>query len=175
MLFRSGWPRKKVLRLWLTEGAALATVGAVLGVVGGFGYAAALVRGLGSLWRDAVGTSSLSFHALPQTAAIGFFLSIIVSVGALWSGARRQASTAARVLLAGSSGDIATRAKGSKHRTTRIAAAAFGLMALGLLGAGLAQRENANPAIFFCSGMTSLIAGLCTAALMIAQIGRAHV
>ena len=49
----------------------VAFLGGTLGVLGGLGYAKAMLRGWATIWRDAVGASALQFHAAPQSLAVG--------------------------------------------------------------------------------------------------------
>src|SRR6185503_20074438 len=57
-----GFPSRRVLRLYLAEGTALALAGSLLGLLGAWAYAALMVLGLRTWWSDAVGTSDLHLH-----------------------------------------------------------------------------------------------------------------
>ena len=61
-LLALGFTPKQVRRLLLGEGVALSFIGGVLGALGGLAYARAMLHGLTTIWRDAVGASALSFH-----------------------------------------------------------------------------------------------------------------
>src|SRR5205814_3586502 len=99
-LLALGFTPRQVRRLLLLEGGALALVGGLIGVVGGIGYARALLLGLSTIWRDAVQTSTLRYHAEPQTLAIG----AVAAASAAWLtirlALRRQGQQSARELLA---------------------------------------------------------------------------
>ena len=60
-------------------------------MLGGVGYAKAMLYGLTTLWRDAVGTSALHFHATPLTLVIGLFASVGVCAVTIWIVLRKQA------------------------------------------------------------------------------------
>src|SRR4029077_19648057 len=60
-LLALGFTPARVRRLFLSEGMAVAFLGGVLGVLGGIGYAKAMLHLLTTLWRDAVGGSALRF------------------------------------------------------------------------------------------------------------------
>src|SRR5690606_8955039 len=75
-----GFRRAAVRRLWIAEGAVLAVIGGALGVLGGLIYAQWMVRGLTTLWRDAVAGARLDFHVTPQSLLIGFVASVIVAI-----------------------------------------------------------------------------------------------
>jgi uncharacterized protein len=67
----------------LGEAAALAIVGGVVGTVAGLAYTKAMLLGLATLWRDAVGASSIRFAAEPATIAIGLAAGLITgTIGA---------------------------------------------------------------------------------------------
>src|SRR5205823_7765661 len=58
-LLALGFPVKQVRRLLLMEGATLALLGGIIGTVGGLGYAKAMLWGLATVWRSAVGSFAL--------------------------------------------------------------------------------------------------------------------
>jgi putative ABC transport system permease protein len=100
-LLALGYTPKQVRRLLLGEGAVLSVLGGLIGLAGGIGYAKAMLWGLSTLWRDAVGTSSLAYHAQPQTLVIGAVAGSLVGLFTIWLAVRRQAGMPARVLLSG--------------------------------------------------------------------------
>ncbi len=99
-LLSLGLTPKQVRRLLLWEGGALVAIGSVIGVPGGIWYAQAMLHGLSTIWRSAVGTSSLRYHAEPATLIIGVVASILVAWLAIWLTVRKQAGQPARQLLA---------------------------------------------------------------------------
>ncbi len=100
-LLALGFTPRQVRRLFLLEGAGLSLIGSLLGAAGGVWYARAMLHALSTVWRDAVGTSDLSFHAGPATLAGGIVGSVLVAVFTLWLALRKQARRPARELLAG--------------------------------------------------------------------------
>ena len=72
-LLALGFTPRQVRRLFLAEGAMLALGGSVLGALGGLAYAKAMLWGLATVWRSAVGPSTLEFYATPVTLVIGTF------------------------------------------------------------------------------------------------------
>src|SRR5207247_6453945 len=99
-LLALGFTPRQVRRLLLLEGGALALVGGLIGVIGGIGYARAMLLVLSTIWRDAVQTSTLRYHAEPQTLAIGAVAAVLVAWLTIWLALRRQAQQPARELLA---------------------------------------------------------------------------
>src|SRR5262249_11908383 len=79
-LLALGFTVKQVRRLFMKEGVVLALLGGTLGALGGIAYAKAMLWGLATIWRNAVGGSSLQFHATINSLLIGFCASTIVAV-----------------------------------------------------------------------------------------------
>ena len=105
-LLALGFTPQQVRRLFLLEGAGLSLLGSLLGAAGGVWYARAMLHALSTVWRDAVGTSDLNFHAEPATLAGGILGSVLVAVFTLWLALRKQARRPARVLLAGGGEEV---------------------------------------------------------------------
>ena len=97
-LLALGFTPGQVRSLWLREGVALAFLGGVLGALGGLFYAKAMLHGLTTIWRNAVGASALSFHFTGQTLVIGLFASVMVSVITIWLSLRKFVKRPAQLL-----------------------------------------------------------------------------
>lgn len=105
LLLGTGFSPRTVTRLLLTEAAALAVIGAVVGLFGASAYAWLMLAGLRSWWSDAVHTPFLQLHGSPRTLAIGFFASVLIaSASAAWS-IRGMTRRSPRSLLAGTTAD----------------------------------------------------------------------
>ena len=100
-LLALGFTPKQVRKLFLHEGVALAFIGGVIGAVGGIYYAKAMIHGLSTIWRDAVGATALSFHVTGQTLLIGIFASVVVSSLTIWLALRKFVNRPAMQLLTG--------------------------------------------------------------------------
>ncbi len=98
-LLALGFRPRQVRHLFLGEGALLALAGGIIGALGGILYARAMLRGLATVWRGAVGTTALQYHATPQTLVIGTVAGSVVSALTIWLTLRRQARRPARELL----------------------------------------------------------------------------
>ena len=175
-LLALGFPARRVRKLFLLEGAALAFVGSVLGVAGGIFYARAMLHGLTTVWRSATNTSALTFHASPSTLFIGLISGTLVAVVTIWFVLRKQARQPARALLAGDwSADSPVRANVSGRRTRgfggprsfaralfRAPVVAVGSLAFAIItiAAAYATGETSNPEYFFSAGSLALISGL---------------
>ncbi|MEO7675504.1 MAG: FtsX-like permease family protein, partial [Verrucomicrobiota bacterium] len=175
-LLALGFRPRQIRRLLLGEGAALAFIGGILGMIGGIFYARAMLLGLKTLWRDAVGTSSLQFHVTPGTLGIGCIASLLVSVFTIWLALRKQAKRPAHELLSQGAELEAEKflANRGKQKWSRWIAIFASLGAISLTGWALSQRENESPGIFFGAGALCLISGLAWAAKLLKSLARSR-
>jgi putative ABC transport system permease protein len=180
-LLAVGFRAKQVRRIFLLEGAALAFIGSVVGVIGGIVYARAMLYGLTTIWRSATNTSALTFHVSPVTVIIGLLSGTVVALVTMWLVLRRQARQPARVLLSGDSEDATAGSALTKSRriiswllSAPIMAVGGLVLALGIIGAAVALNETSNPGYFFGAGSLALIAGLAFAAWFLARLLREH-
>lgn len=172
-LLALGFAPARVRTLLLGEGVAIAFVGGLLGMLGGVGYAHAMLYGLATLWRDAVGTSALRFHTTSTTLVIGLFASVIVSAITIWIVLRKQARRPARELLAEGAGDSPLAS--TPHRRGGIArwiALGSGAVAAGLIGWAILGDAGASAELFFSAGGLLLIAGLAAVAILLSALER---
>src|SRR5438445_6451218 len=167
-LLALGFTAGQVRRLLLLEGAALALAGGFIGVLGGLGYAKAMLWGLTTGWRSAVGTSSLSFHATLASLLIGLCASTLIACLTIWLTLRKQARQPARELLAGE----IQRPKDKGRTRAGWVAALSALGALATIGWALWKKETANAEVFFSAGSLLLVAGLAAAAVWLTVLGR---
>jgi ABC-type lipoprotein release transport system permease subunit len=98
-LLALGFTPKLVRRLFLREGVALAALGGLIGCAGGTAYAWAMLRGLATVWRDAVAGAALDFHVSGKTLVLGAVAAVVVSAATLWLTLRKLARQSARELL----------------------------------------------------------------------------
>jgi ABC-type antimicrobial peptide transport system permease subunit len=161
-LLALGFRPKQVRRLLLAEGGVLALFGGIVGVLGGLWYARAMLHGLSTLWRDAVGTSTLGFHAEPATLAIGFTASLVVAWFTIWLALRKQAKQPARELLAeGAMEKLQGRSSKFKWKSRNAGVAVVSALgAFVLVGWAMASGDTANAGAFFGAGALLLVAGL---------------
>ena len=187
-LLALGFTPPQVRRLLLGEGAGLALLGAVLGAGGAVWYARAMLHALSTVWRDAVGTSDLHFHAEPATLAGGIIGSVLVAVFTLWLALRKQVQRPARELLAGGGEehDGGRRLEEVGRKTDGAvdlfawAATAGGrgallvfaslLSGLGLVGYALATAQTSAAGLFFGAGALLLIAALAFTSALLSRL-----
>ncbi|MBM3822387.1 MAG: ABC transporter permease [Verrucomicrobia bacterium] len=163
LLLALGWPAQRVRQMLLGEGMVLAWIGSVAGLLGGVAYARLMLWGLANLWKDAVGTTSLQFHASPSTMLIGHLAGWFVAAATLWLAIHGTARRPARELLSPQDVEWAalppSRSAPGKQSTATSIAWITGLSGLALAGMGLA-RPGSAPALFFGAGGLLLVAGL---------------
>ena len=170
-LLALGFRPKHVRRIFFGEALLLALIGGVIGTLAGAGYARAILHLLTTVWRDAVGTSSLVYHAQPQTYFIGIFASVIVAAITIALVLRKQAKQPAHELLArGAERSFSVTAR--KPRWTTIIGIVSGIAAVAIVGWALVSGSAAGP-VFFGAGAMLLIAGICTAAVVLNHLARA--
>lgn len=169
-LLALGFTPTKVRRLMLAEGTLLAAVGAAIGALGAVGYARALLHGLATMWRDAVGTSDLHLHVVPVTLAVGVVVSILVAMFTIWLALRKQARQPARELLEEGAATESAEARTGKSRAGMIGAVCV-VLALTMLGFALAQGDL-NPGIFFGAGGLLLTAVLAFSSAWLTKLDR---
>ncbi|MSU60881.1 MAG: ABC transporter permease [Pedosphaera sp.] len=196
-LLALGFQPKQVRRLLLAEGVVLSALGAVMGVAGGIAYAKGMLWGLSTIWRSAVGTSPLRYHAEPMTLVIGAVAGTAVAALVIWFALRRQARQPARVLLAGGEvqdgdGKSDTTDREQKvdlpiHTAREKAGARWSFAAIGRIGwAGLlsvaaalgliafafATNRTSHAGLFFGVGALLLMGGLAFSSVFLRRLLR---
>lgn len=175
VLLALGFTPARVRNLLLGEGVAIAFLGGLIGMAGGIGYAQAMLYGLATLWRDAVGTSALRFHATPTTLVIGLFASVVVSAVTIWIVLRKQARRPARELLAEGAGEnVQCAMPNAQGRRARWVALGSGVAALGMIGWAAFGGDGASAGLFFGAGGLLLIALLAGVAVLLSTLERSE-
>jgi ABC-type antimicrobial peptide transport system permease subunit len=157
LLKAAGFTSGNVGRLVIAEAAVLAAAGAALGAIGAIAYAALIMYGLRTWWRDAVGTTLLSLHIdgvlLAAAAAAALLAALIVLMFSLRAAQKRTP----RALLSGAS-ETSLRRTGSTRRSALLAIVAFVVAAVLLA----ATRAGGVPAVagFFATGTILMVGGL---------------
>ncbi len=174
-LLAVGFRPRQVRRLLLAEGALLAFLGGIIGMAGGVLYARAMLRGLTTDWRGAVGTSALHYHAEPATLVMGAFASSLVAALTIWLALRRQGRRPARELLAlgeEREGGWMMENGGWKRSRGGWIGTVAAVFALAMVGGAIWKRDTSSAETFFSAGALLLIAGLGFAAAWLGALGR---
>ena len=151
----SGYTGKKIRGLFSREGLVLAGAGGLTGLIGGVFYAYLIIVGLRTYWVGAVGTSDLALHIHASSLLLGYTISLIVILLAIWLTLRRLGTISVRALLSG-----ITEVVRAKPRTKWYALGSLILAALSLGGA-VAMDPSAGTGLFFLSGALWMVSGLC--------------
>ncbi len=162
-----GFPDRRVRGHLQTEGGLLAAIGSAIGLAGAVGYAALMIAGLRTWWLPAVGTSRLELHVQPATLAMGWVISVLVVLLAIWLRLRRLRRVPTPALLAKVSEVADTRA-GRRARWT--AMIALGLAAV-LIVVAFATGKTTDPALFGSAGPALLVGLLALFALRLGAAG----
>jgi putative ABC transport system permease protein len=168
-LLALGFTPRQVRRLLLGEGLALALAGAALGVPGGMAYARLMLYGLSTIWRTAVGTSALQYHATALTLAIGAFSGVLVAWAVMWLALRKQVRQPARELLTGDAAFDSGGASSKRSRGIWIGWLA-GAVAMLMIGWAGLEQQAASAEVFFMAGACLLISGLGFAAAFLSAL-----
>ena len=158
----AGFPVRSVRRMLLAEGAALATVGGLVGIALAAAYGRAVLAGLSSWWAPILSSPFLRLDLRPASLAVGLLISLAVVLGSIALTLRRLRRVPARALLAG-----AVEESGRQRRARGFAAwlAPMALVsALALLGIAFGAGD-ASPVLFFGVGAALLTAGFAAFAL----------
>ncbi len=79
-----GFRQKQVRRLFLSEGLTVAMFGSLIGLVVSVAYTSLVFRILNTLWYEIVRTDVLTIRIYPATLVMGFVISIVVSLLAIY-------------------------------------------------------------------------------------------
>lgn len=174
-LLALGFTARQVRRMLLGEGIGIAVLGGIVGVAGGILYARAMLYGLSTIWRDAVGTSNLQYHASVVPLLIGATAGIAIATFTLWLSLRRQAKQAAHVLL--TEGTEETQWYRSRAHWKRSPALGIGIGALAaavaLAGIALVRDDSAAAGLFFGAGALMLAGGIALASSFLGALAAA--
>jgi putative ABC transport system permease protein len=150
-----GFTERDVRVLLVAEGLALATAGALLGLLGAWGYASLMLHGLRTWWVGAVGTSALAVHVTPGALAAGALGGIASAVLAVVLTLKDVVRAPARELLQGGGGE--GRAVASRlARPLGLASLSVAAVLLVVAAAGELPRALG----FFGAGTFCLLGGL---------------
>ncbi|MEM9553100.1 MAG: FtsX-like permease family protein [Acidobacteriota bacterium] len=158
-----GFRPRAVRRRLIAEGGLLAASGALVGLAGAVGYAAAMMHGLRTWWRPAVGTSRLELFVAPASLVGGYLLSVLVVLAVIWWTARGIGKVPAPRLLRGEVDS--TRA--TRGRRALPLAALMLTVALGAVAWGVATGRGSDPAVFWLAGPCLLVGLLALFAVVI--------
>jgi putative ABC transport system permease protein len=171
ILMALGMTPKRLKQFLLREGVLLSLLGTIVGAILAVLYAKGMLYGLSTIWRDAVGTSSLTFHFNTPTVAGGFVGSIAVAGLTLWFGLRKQLQKPAQVLLTESQVEGQTLDKGNSGSSKWfLIGSACGLGAIGAAALGAMGDPSKAAGAFFGAGALMLVSGLLLASAYLRKL-----
>jgi putative ABC transport system permease protein len=162
-LLALGFLPRHVRRVFFIEGLLLATIGGLLGTLVGVFYARMILHLLGTVWLQAVGTSSLGYHASAATYGVGMFASVIVAAVTIALVLRKQGRQPAHELLARGAERAFVVRTGRKPLWSTLIMGVCAVTALAMLGWAIAAGGNASSPAFFGAGALLLVAGIAAA------------
>jgi ABC-type lipoprotein release transport system permease subunit len=168
LLFAVGFRRATVRNLLLSEGTALAALGAVLGSLAALGYAYLMLVLLVWLWPTGLEQSFLKLHTQPQSFAIGYIAAVAVSVLTIAWAVRVLGKASPSALILGSvakpEGVPGAPSASPRGRISKITLILSILGAIACLALGpFVHDSEAKAGAFFTSGLLLLVAGLTAA------------
>ncbi len=159
LLLATGYSPRQVLRLLLVEGGLLAVVGSLVGVGLAVGYAKLMIGVLAALWPDAQVQSYLTLHITPLSLLVGFVLTVLVSITAVWLGVRGLVKVPPPALLRGETKEPDLMAKPGNPRRNVVIGIVSAVVGVGTVFAGTAATNPDERAGTFFGGGLLLLAG----------------
>ncbi|HPA19412.1 MAG TPA: ABC transporter permease [Verrucomicrobiae bacterium] len=162
-LLAMGWRRTAATRLLIMEGAALAVMGMLPGVLLGIAYMALAIGALNHIWLSTSGSAPLGMHVSISAAAAGAIIGVLLSCATIAWTARGRLRGPIRALLAGEDPDAGT-ARFGRGRAGWIVVSILGV------GAAVAMFLGPQPTGGEAQAMRFFGAG---AAMLLATVGAA--
>ena len=162
VLSASGFHAGAITGLLLREALVVIALGSLIGVAGGYGYAAMLLHGLRGLWSDAVNAPFLRlfWHPVPVLTALA--LTWLLAILTVYWVARREARRSPVSLLRGVTSDAAKerRSAGRRGRGSLWLAVVSVAAAVALLVSGYASDALGTATTFFSAAALLLVGGI---------------
>ncbi|UCD28505.1 MAG: ABC transporter permease [Planctomycetota bacterium] len=163
ILVAEGFLTRTISRLLLAEGALLAVMGSVMGLLGAMGYAWLMLAGLRSWWSAAANAPFLRIHISVTSLSIGFLVSVLIGLLSIFWAVRGLSRASPRALLTGTV-PLMTHLGNIRRRRFFFYLALVSLIsALVLIGLSIGTGLLSDTTAFFGSG-TALLVG-CLAGL----------
>ncbi len=157
-----GFSDRKVRWIFLVEGACVAGLGTLLGLLGGVVFTKLTLQGLATVWRGAVGTSSFIYHAETPSLITGAGLSLLAAIGAMALAQRGLTQRSLAGLLAsGAEVELGGAPASGLRRNLGLGIGAGCLLgAVALVATNRHGQGSEMAEVFFGSGLLVLCAGL---------------
>lgn len=161
-LLAIGFTPGRVIRLFLREGIVLSLFGSVLGALVAVGYTWAVLWGLGTVWRDLIGTTTIFFHGTRSAYVGGAVAGFLAGLLAIVLTIRGKAKYTVRSILTTQASDAdAAGVRLSRRRwPTIVFGGLVALAAIGCFAGGVLAGGSSSGAVFFASGALLLLCGV---------------
>ncbi len=165
-----GFSKKIVRRLVLLEGALLITIGSLLGSVVGVIYNQAVLLALKTIWKSAVGTSTLHIHLNGMSIFFGVLVGSLVAFLTIWLVTRRQIGQSVTALQRGQA-KIESLGRKRPRKSVIFGLACVMAVCLFMILSDFGSGDQVF-AVFFISGTLLLIGGMALTNALLLRIGR---
>jgi putative ABC transport system permease protein len=152
-----GLRRSVARRVLLIEGAFVAIIGSLAGVVVGVLYAWLMLLGLRTWWLGAISTPFLGLYVNPHSIVYGFLIGVFVSLATIAWSLRQTRRTSVRRLLAGQVEEQSFLVR-RESRWQRWLAAGMFLAALSIVFYATGLTDEAQAGAFLAAGVLILAA-----------------
>ncbi|MFV0592435.1 MAG: FtsX-like permease family protein [Draconibacterium sp.] len=152
LLAALGFREIQIRQFYISEGLIISVFGAILGTVIAVFYTQLVFRILNTLWFDIVRTSVLEIEIVPLTLVVGFLISVLVSLAAIFLSVRKFQQRR-----------IAELQKSATQQSTKTSNVIYdvvmwlALMAVIVISVLQLTAGKLEPAMFFMSGALLLI------------------
>ena len=158
ILLAVGLMRKLSTRLLVAEGAIVAAIGGLVGVVVGVGYAWLMLKGLTTIWVGAILTPFLEYHWTTKSLLIGYFSGVLVSMLTIAWSIRQTKQVSIRQLMLGQASESGDSVESQGRWPGRIGCYLL-IIAAVLVGVATQLGGEAQAGAFVGGGMM-LLSGL---------------
>ncbi len=152
-----GFTQKRIVMTWLREMLIVCSVGALLGILVGIGYAWLMIWGLTTWWIGAISNPFLTLHVGPVSLLIGLLSGILICVLTIWWSLRRTRRQSVSGLLSGELESTTAVSDNSRGFLFWIACLLL-IFAIGLSFAATRLAGDAQAGAFMGSGFLVLLA-----------------
>jgi len=171
ILLALGFRQADIRRLLLRESGLLICLGCILGSCLGLVYTRAVIYSLNTIWKAALGMTTLSFHFIPSTLFAGCLLSMAAALLSLVITLNQQ-TRQTPVQLLSRTPLIFPRSQEVTERKPLLLAALSAGGGLILLLLALTNRSINATGVFFAAGFMLLLSFLSFCQALLAQCGR---
>ncbi len=151
-----GYSFRKILQLRFAESAVVIILGGIIGAIIGIAYNYLLIKGLNSVWNNAVRANMLEVNIKFSTLLIGCFSGICIALISIFVVTNRKLKTSVASLIKGLPNNIASSSMWNINLSKIITYVGI-LGALVLIIISIATKSIENVALYLSAGSLFLI------------------